>query len=95
MTDQSNTSRRNITDGANQETATERDYSVQQTRPPRVYTVKQFSERNPAFSEGSLRWLLFNARENKLETAVVRVGRRVLIDEDRFFAWLEGQQRHR
>lgn len=95
MTDQSKTSQRNITRGVSQEPTTEIDHSVQQTRPPRVYTVKQFSARNPAFSEGSLRWLLFNARENKLDAAVVRVGRRVLIDEDRFFAWLEGQQPHR
>ena len=95
MTDQSNTSRCNIFCGASQEPTSESDHSVQQTLPPRLYTVKQFSARNPAFSEGSLRWLLFNARQNKLEAAVVRVGRRVLIDEDRFFAWLEGQQAHR
>ena len=95
MTDQSKTSRRDSTGGASHESTTERDHSVQQTLPPRFYTVKQFSARNPAFSEGSLRWLLFNARENKLEAAVVRVGRRVLIDEDRFFAWLDGQQLHR
>ena len=95
MTDQNNPTRRKITRGAIQEATSERDNSIQQTRPPRVYTVKQFSARNPAFSEGSLRWLLFNSRENKLDAAVVRVGRRVLIDEDRFFAWVEEQQRHR
>ena len=95
MTDQSNPTRRKSTRGTSQEPTKERDDSVQQTRTPRVYTVKQFSARNPAFSEGSLRWLLFNSRENKLDAAVVRVGRRVLIDEDRFFAWIEEQQRHR
>ena len=95
MTEQSNTSRRNITRTVSQEDTTDHDHSVQETRPPRVFTVKQFSARNPAFSEGSLRWLLFNSRGNKLDAAVVRVGRRVLIDEDRFFAWIEGQQPHR
>ena len=95
MTDQSNSSRRNTTADASHESTTERDHSVQQTLPPRVYTVKQFSARNPAFSEGSLRWLLFNAHENKLDAAVVRVGRRVLIDEERFYAWINRQQPHR
>lgn len=91
MADQSTPSRRNIARGA----ATERDPAVHQTRLPRVFTVKQFSARNPAFSKGSLRWLLFSSRDNKLNAAVVRVGRRVLIDEDRFVAWVKEQQRHR
>ncbi|MCC7487283.1 MAG: hypothetical protein IT529_20095 [Burkholderiales bacterium] len=52
-------------------------------------TVRQLSERFPAFSEPSLRWLIFNSQSNGLAQALVRVGRRVLIDEEKFTAWLE------
>lgn len=72
---------------------------------PTLLTVKQFSERHPAFSEHSLRFLIFRSKasgpsgwasleSNGLEEAgaIVRVGRRVLIDEARFFDWIEAQQ---
>jgi hypothetical protein len=64
-----------------------------------LFTVLQFSERHPAFKIRSLRHLIFNAKQrqtanglasaNGLGVALVRVGRRVLIDENRFFEWLE------
>jgi hypothetical protein len=58
-------------------------------------TVSKFCEshRN-AYTEGSLRWKIFNADSNGLAAAgaIVRDGRRVLIDEDRFFEWLDAQQ---
>jgi len=62
-------------------------------------TVRQFSKKHPAFTEASLRWLIFNAepREgsngkiagNGIGIAIFRVGRKVLIDEARFFTWVE------
>jgi hypothetical protein len=52
-------------------------------------TVRQISEKFPAFTEPSLRWALFNAKANGLASAIVRIGRRVLIDEEKFVAWLE------
>ncbi len=67
--------------------------------------VRQFSERNPAFTEPSVRNLIFKAdqRESSLGTipgnglieagAIVRIGRKVLISEQRFFAWVEGQRK--
>lgn len=55
-------------------------------------TVQQLSERNPAFTQPSLRWLIFNAKTNGLDKAIVRVGTRVLIDEPRFNRWLERQR---
>jgi hypothetical protein len=68
-----------------------------------LLTVRQFAEKHPAFCEGSLRWLIFNAeprtrsvngtREategNGMKPAIVRVGRRVLIDEVEFFRQIE------
>lgn len=68
-----------------------------------VFTVPQFSWRYPAFTEAALRNLIFKAGRRHstrgeipgnglLEAgAVIRVGRKVLIDEARFFAWIDGQ----
>ena len=58
-----------------------------------VSTVKQFCVRNPAFTEGGVRWQIFNEETNGLAEsgAIIRMGRRVLIDEDRFFDWLDRQ----
>lgn len=59
-----------------------------------LFTVRQFAEANPAFSEASLRWQIFNARENGLQRAgaLLRNGRRILIDADKFYQWLESRQ---
>jgi hypothetical protein len=71
-----------------------------QTRP--LMTVRQFSEKHHAFSQGSLRNLIFLAESRKtskgtiegngLNVALVRIGRKVLIDEEKFFQWVEKQQ---
>lgn len=60
-------------------------------------TVRQFTHRHPAFTPGGVRWLIFNERQNGLSNfgAIVRVGRKVLIDEHRFFSWLDAQQTER
>jgi hypothetical protein len=52
-------------------------------------TVKQIAEASPAFSEASLRWLIFNADSNGFSEVLVKVGRRVLIDVRRLDEWLE------
>lgn len=60
--------------------------------PARILrTVRQFSAANPAFTEASLRWTIFNENTNGLAAsgAILRHGRRVLIDEQRFFAWID------
>ena len=71
---------------------------------PAYLTVEQFSERNPAFTPAALRNLIFKADERQSTKgvihgngliqagAVVRVGRKVLIVESRFFDWIESQQ---
>lgn len=38
-----------------------------------------------------IRWLIFNAKGNGLESAICRIGRRVYIDVDGFDAWLRAQ----
>ena len=66
------------------------------TDPPRtLLTVNQFTERHPFATQGGLRFQIFNAKENGLEKsgALVRLGRRVLIDEAKYFDWIENQQK--
>jgi len=53
-------------------------------------SIKQLtSAQGSPFSEGALRWLIFNAEENGLDVALIRVGRRVFLDIERFSEWLE------
>lgn len=62
---------------------------------PTLSTVKQFTEKHPAFTHGSLRQLIFNEHSNGLTKsgAIIRIGRKVLIDEAKFFAWVEWQNK--
>lgn len=59
------------------------------------FTVKQFVEKHKAFAIGGLRSQIFLESSNGLKKsgAIVRNGRRVLINEARYFAWLEEQNR--
>jgi hypothetical protein len=54
-------------------------------------TVRQHAEKNPAFSQSSLRNLIFNAKANGFDACLVRVGRKILIDEAAFFQWIDSQ----
>ena len=66
------------------------------TKPPRaLFTVKQFAGRNPCVSESGLRFQIFNRKTNGLEAsgALVRLGRKILIDEDKYFdVWVDSLQ---
>lgn len=42
---------------------------------------------------GGLRHLIFFSKSNGFDKCIVRVGRRVLIDELAYFEWLEAQKR--
>lgn len=43
-------------------------------------------------SVAGLRWMIFNKEKNGFTKAIVKSGRRVLIDEEKFFEWLDEQQ---
>jgi hypothetical protein len=74
-----------------------------------LITVRQFSQKYPAWTEASLRNLIYgaeprlNSRGERIEGnglaecgALVRVGRRVLIDVRAFFGpWIAEQNRQR
>lgn len=65
--------------------------NVAKTAQRTLLTVRQFCERHPAFTQGGVRWMLFNREQNGLDRAVVKVGRRVLIDVSEFFRWIDEQ----
>ena len=82
------------------------DTTAVDSEPRDLFTVEQFSERRPAWTSPALRNLILNAAErvnsrgeripgNGLAEAgaIVRVGRRVLIDEQAFFRWIAEQQK--
>ena len=58
-------------------------------------TVNQLITKQPAFTLGGIRALIFNENTNGLAKsgAVVRIGRKGLIDETKFFAWIESQNK--
>jgi len=71
-------------------------------QPRMLLTVRQFSDKHQAFTQGSLRNLIFLAENRKtskgvikgngLDVALVRIGRKLLIDERKFFQWIDVQQ---
>jgi hypothetical protein len=60
----------------------------------KLKSVSSVAEAGP-ITENQLRWLIFNADANGLSAhgAIVRIGRRVYIDEDAFDRWIDAQQR--
>lgn len=54
----------------------------------RLLTVQQWTEVHPWPPAGGLRHLIFYAESNGFHAVIRRVGRRVLIDEAAFFAWI-------
>ena len=72
-----------------------------------LYTVEQFADKQPAFSASALRNLIFKAESRKSWNgeisgnglieygAIIRVGRKVLIDGERFLEWVRQQNNGR
>lgn len=58
-----------------------------------LLTVQQFTAKHNAFTTGGMRALIFNELKNGLASsgAVLRIGRKVLIDETKFFHWVQSQ----
>ena len=53
-------------------------------------TVNQFVDCNPAFTMGGMRQLIFHkGSEAEQAGAIVRFGRKILIDEAAFIAWVK------
>ena len=58
----------------------------------RLIPVTQWKDYHPWPPIGGLRHLIFFEKTNGFHHCVVRLGRRVLIDEERFFEWAETQK---
>ena len=60
-------------------------------RPCDILTVKLFSIKYPAFSQGAIRHLIFHSRTNGFEHCLRRAGRKILILELNL-KWLDKQK---
>jgi hypothetical protein len=58
----------------------------------RLIPVGNWAHEHAWPSEGGLRHLIFHGAKNGFSRAIVRVGRRVLIDERAFFNWARSRQ---
>ena len=58
-------------------------------------TINQFTAKHTAFTLGGMRSLVFQEHQNGLAKsgAIVRIGRKVLIDQEKFFAWVQSQNK--
>lgn len=57
----------------------------------RLIPVTEWAKHHTWPPAGGLRHLIFHAKANGFDDVIRRVGRRVLIDERAFFAWVEAQ----
>jgi hypothetical protein len=62
-----------------------------QNQSPQLIPVSKWNEHHAWPPIGGLRHLVFHAKSNGFNTVIRRVGRRVLIDEQAFFAWVDSQ----
>ena len=58
----------------------------------RLIPVPNWSDNHGWPPIGGLRHLIFNEKTNGFSCCVVRIGRRVLIDEAQFFAWVNSHR---
>jgi len=54
-------------------------------------SVKQLTQLYP-FSEPSIRYWLFNSKQNGLEKCLRRIGAKLLINLEQFDAWIDSHQ---
>ncbi len=56
-----------------------------------LFTVPQFVLRHEFISDKGMQLLILNSKNNGLERigAILRVGGKVMIDEKKYFAWVE------
>ena len=59
---------------------------------PRLIPASAWNQHFEWPPQGGLRHLIFHAKNNGFDRVVRRVGRRVLIDVNAFFAWVDSQK---
>lgn len=68
---------------------------MDEKKHPKLIPASKWNEHHEWPPIGGLRHLIFFAPLNNFKKVVKRVGRRVLIDEQAFFEWLEEQNNKR
>ena len=63
--------------------------------PTRLIPLTKWNDYHPYPPLGGLRHLVFHAETNGFDAVVVRIGRRVLLDEAAFFTWARTQNEAR
>lgn len=61
------------------------------TSNPHLIPVTQWSNHHAYPPLGQLRAMVFNAEKIGFDVCIRRIGKRVLIDEQRYFRWVEDQ----
>lgn len=59
-----------------------------------LFTINQFAKRHSFLSPAAIRFQIFNREKNNLHRsgAMVRLGKKILIDEEKYFDWIDAQQ---
>ena len=59
---------------------------------PTFLSINQLAQRHPALTVGGLRHWIFNEEKNGLKDsgAIIRIGKKLVINEGKFIAWIEG-----
>ena len=65
----------------------------EKTKERRLIPVPDWPEYHPWPPIRGLRHLIFHSKTNGFDRCVFRVGRKLLIDESAFFAWIDSQQK--
>jgi len=69
------------------------EQSAPETR--NLLTVRQFSQKHPAFPESGLRYTIFHESQNGFAKCIRRIGRKVLLDEQAVFHWIDEQNQQK
>lgn len=62
-------------------------------RNTRLIPLTKWPEHHPHPPIGGLRHLVFHASKNGFDKVIRRVGKRILIDEEAYFHWVDQQNR--
>jgi hypothetical protein len=62
-----------------------------QTESRNLVPVTKWNSKYEYPSIGQLRWMIFNGPLTGFDDCVVRIGRRVFIDEDRYWNWVNNK----
>lgn len=55
-------------------------------------TVQQYVDSHPYYSMAAFRWILFNRATNGINAAVIKIGKKILIDCEAVEEWENSQR---